>query len=247
MKLIAFIRSILVSFIFIVHTILWSSLGFITNLIFNDKPKDDRIIGTWARMVCWLYNVKVVVQNPEKIPADGCVLLFNHSSFFDIFALAAARPEIRFGAKLELFSIPFFGPAMRRAGTLPITRNNREETLRVYAQAKGRFATGQKFALSPEGGRFHGENLFPFKAGPFLFAMSSEVDLCPVIIHNAYEALPKGSIFANSDRWTRTIVLEVLPPISTKGFHVEQRQELVAKAYQVMNQAWLSPQFKEKP
>jgi 1-acyl-sn-glycerol-3-phosphate acyltransferase len=244
MRLMALIRSVFASFVFVFHTILLSSLGFVVNLVFNDKTKDDRIIGWWAQFVCFIFNVKVVVKNPENIPASGCVVLFNHSSFFDIFALAAARPDLRFGAKLELFSIPFFGPAMRRAGTLPIARNNREETFRVYSEAKGRFVIGQKFALSPEGGRFYGENLSPFKTGPFLFAMSSEVELCPVIIHNAYETLPKGAIFANSDRWSRTITLEVLPPVETKGYQLNQRQELVAKVYQVMNQAWINPRFK---
>ena len=244
MKLLALIRSILVSVIFVVWTIIMSSIGYFTNLILNDKLMDDRIIGSWARSVLWLFNVKIKVVNPDNLPREGCVLLFNHSSFFDIFALAGTFPEIRFGAKFELFSIPFFGPAIRRVGTLPITRNNREKTLEVYQQAKGRFADGQKFALSPEGGRFHGENLSTFKTGPFLFAMSSEVPLCPIIIHNAYETLPKGAFFANNNRWSRTIVIEILPPVSTKGYHVDQRQELVFEVYQMMNPAWISPKYK---
>ena len=220
-----------------------SALGLILNVLFNSKKIDDGIIGAWAKTTCFLFNAKVILKNPEKIPQEGCLLLFNHSSFFDIFALAGQLSEIRFGAKLELFSIPVFGPAMRRTGTLPITRNNRQETLKVYSMAQGRFATGEKFALSPEGGRFHGENLSPFKAGPFLFAMSSEVPICPVVIHGAYETLPKGAIFANSDRWSRTIVLEILDPVSTKGYTVEDRSELQNIVYEKMNAAWKNPAY----
>ena len=241
MKLFILIRSVVISFVFLFWTLLMSALGLVCNILFNNKKIDDGIIGSWARGTCLLFNVKVVVKNPEKIPTEGCLLLFNHSSFFDIFSLAGQFSEIRFGAKLELFSIPVFGPAMRRTGTLPITRNNREETLRVYSQAQSRFAAGEKFALSPEGGRFHGENLFPFKAGPFLFAMSSEVPICPVVIHGAYETLPKGALFANSDRWSRMIVLEILDPVSTKGYTVEDRGTLQSIVYEKMNAAWKNP------
>lgn len=242
-KIIALIRSVIVSIVFIFFTLFMSALGVVLNVFLNNKKIDDAVIGTWAKTTCFLFNTKVIVKNPEKIPREGCLLLFNHSSFFDIFALAGQLSEIRFGAKLELFSIPVFGPAMRRTGTLPITRNNREQTLKVYSMAQGRFATGEKFALSPEGGRFHGENLSPFKAGPFLFAMSSEVPICPVVIHGAYETLPKGAIFANSDRWSRTIVLEILDPVSTKGYTVEGRSELQNIVYEKMNTAWKNPQY----
>lgn len=238
MNSIALVRSVIVSFVFVVWTLIMSALGLLFNILWSNKKIDDKVIGTWARITCFLFNTKVIVKNPENIPQQGCLLLFNHSSFFDIFALAGQLSEIRFGAKLELFSIPVFGPAMRRTGTLPITRNNREETLKVYAMAQGRFAAGEKFALSPEGGRFYGENLSPFKAGPFLFAMAAEVPICPVVIHGAYETLPKGAIFANKDRWSRTIVIEILEPVSTKGYTVEDRGGLQNIVYEKMNSAW---------
>lgn len=229
---------------FLIHTVIYSCIGFIFNLVFNSKKIDDQIISSWAKLTCWSFGVKLQVHNIEKIPIEGCLFLFNHSSFFDIFALAASFKDIRFGAKIELFKIPFFGPAMRRAGTLPIARNNREEVFKIYEEAKPRFLEGAKFALAPEGGRFYRPNLGPFKAGPFVFAMSGGVPLLPVVIIGAHEILPMTSFLTNWNAWQRQIDIYVLDPISTKEYTVDHRQELQKVVYEKMNPLWVKQNLK---
>lgn len=238
MKIIFMIRSLVMTLIFVILTVFLSICGILTNIIFNNKKYDDKIIDIWAGLSCSLFNVKVKVHNPENIPKTGAVILFNHSSFFDVFALAAAIPHIRFGAKVELFKIPFFGYAMKRAGTLPIARGSREEVFKVYTEAKPRIQNNECFALSPEGGRFRGENLFPFKAGPFIFAISSGAAVAPVVIKGAYETLPKSSWLANKDRWQRDVNLYFLKPISVENYTNENRQELQKIVYEQMNSVW---------
>ncbi len=238
MILICMSRSIFMTFFFLIHTVFFSSIGFVFNLLLNSKKIDDQIISSWARLTCWSFGVKVNVHNAEQIPQEGCLFLFNHSSYFDIFALAASFKNIRFGAKTELFKIPFFGPAMRRAGTLPIARNNREEVFKIYEEAKMRFMAGAKFALSPEGGRFYGDNLAPFKAGPFVFAMSGGVPLLPVVIIGAYEVLPASSFLTNWRRWKTQIDIYVLDPVSTKNYKTDERNILQKIVYDQMNPIW---------
>lgn len=238
MIIFSLIRSILMTIFFLLHTVLYSIVGFVLNLTLNSKKVDDVVISSWAQLTCWSFGVTVKVHGLEKVPAEGCLFLFNHSSFFDIFALAGSFKYLRFGAKIELFKIPFFGPAMRRAGTLPIARNNREEVFKIYEEARPRFLAGEKFALSPEGGRFYGENLAPFKAGPFVFAMSGGVPLLPVVVIGAYQALPKTSFLTNWDKWIRHVDIYVLDPVSTKEFTTEKRHELQKIVYEKMNPVW---------
>ncbi|MBC7458307.1 MAG: 1-acyl-sn-glycerol-3-phosphate acyltransferase [Bdellovibrionaceae bacterium] len=238
MKLIFFIRSVVMTLFFFISTIFFSASGILNFLSFNNKKLHDKIISTWGRIACRLFNVKVNLHHPENIPRQGCVFLFNHSSFFDIFALAGAIPDVRFGAKIELFSIPLFGSAMKSAGTLPIARGSREEVFKVYSAARGRIQNNEKFALSPEGGRFYGENLSPFKAGPFIFAITSGAVIAPVIIKGAYEVLPKKNFIANTDRWRRKIDIYFLKPHSVEGYTNENRQELQKIVYDQMNTKW---------
>lgn len=221
---------------FIILTMVLAAVGVLQNLIFNRRRFDNWVITTWGKFSCYLFNIKVRVNGAEKLASkQGAIVLFNHTSFMDVITMAGYLNNIRFGAKIELFKIPLFGLAIKRFGTLPIARNNREEVFKVYEEAKFRFARGEKFALSPEGGRYHGDRLAPFKAGPFVFAINSQVPLIPVVIKGAYACWPKGAILANSDRWSREVEISVLDPILTVGFDVKDRSKLQEKSYEMMN------------
>lgn len=240
MKIIILIRSLVAAFLFAVITGGLSLLGITLNILFNRRRIDNWIVNNWGKLSLAVFNVKLKVYGLENLDKkQGAVLLFNHSSFMDILAMCEGLYNIRFGAKAELFKIPVFGTCMRRLGTLPIARGNREEVFRIYEEAKVRFARGERFCLSPEGGRFHSDRLLPFKAGPFVFAINSQVPLIPVVIKGAYDVWPKGKLLANSDKWSRTIEIHVLPPVPTTGFTTENRGVLQEKIYQQMNEIYI--------
>ena len=234
------ITSLLSLIVFTFWTFFMAGVGVLQNLIFNRRKFDNWIITTWGRVACGLFNVDVQVVGLEKlVPKQGAILLFNHSSFIDILAMHGFINNIRFGAKIELFKIPIFAQAMKRFGTLPIARNNREEVFKVYEEARIRFARGEKFALSPEGGRFHGEQLSRFKSGPFVFAINAQVPLIPVVIKGAYACWPKESILPNADRVRRTIRIEILDPVMTAGIDVKNRSQLQDLCYDKMNSVYV--------
>lgn len=241
MKLIILIRAVIAICLFAIITGVLAALGIISNIIFNRRRYDNWIIETWGRLSFAVFNVDLKVFGKENLAQkQGAVLLFNHSSFMDVLTMCYGLYNIRFGAKIELFKIPVFGACMRRFGTLPIARGNREEVFKVYEEAKVRFARGERFCLSPEGGRFHSDQLLPFKAGPFVFAINSQVPLIPVVIKGAYDVWPKGKILANSDRWKRTIEIHVLPPVPTTGYTTDSRGPLQEKIYKMMNDVYTS-------
>ncbi len=239
LKGILIFKALVITLLFPFTVIILGPTAILLHFIFHDRKIDDRMIVIWGRVCCWLAGVTVLVEGLENIPPDqGCLFLFNHSSFFDVFAIAGFIPGVRFGAKAELFNIPIFGNTMAAMGTLPIARNNREEVYKIYDGAKTRIKNKEKFALAPEGGRFFGPQLSPFKAGPFLFAMSAEAPVVPVVILGAYETLAKGQILFNKDKWTRTIFLKILKPIETTGFKTESRHDLQKIVYDQMNPIW---------
>ena len=138
--------------------------------------------------------------------------------------------RVCFGAKIELFKVPFFGKAMRVMGAIPIDRNKREKVLELYRAAIPRMEDGEAFALAPEGTRQKEPVLGRFKFGPFLFAVQAQKNIVPIVIAGAYEVLPKSSLWINIGRWRRRIIMEILPPVSTAGFteaNLERLQEAV--------------------
>lgn len=164
-------------------------------------------------------------------------MLFNHTSFFDIFAMTGYLPDMRFGAKQELFKIPFFGAAMKRVGIIPIDRARREKVFKLYEVSTDRLKAGEKIALAPEGGRTASpQEIKSFKSGPFIFALQADVPLVPVVIWGAYDVMPKGALLPNTNQAQADLYLEVLPPVYISEDDREDRdvlQERVRKSMQM--------------
>lgn len=238
MKLFSFIRAVIAAILFPIIIMVLGSIIIVGHYLFQSRTFGDRITSLWGRLCCQLSGVKVITHGLENRPDGGCLYLFNHSSFFDIFALVSALPGVRFGAKAELFKIPIFAQAMKVMNNLPIARDNRDEVYKIYEESKARFAQGEQFALSPEGGRFYSDQLSPFKAGPFIFAISAGAPVVPVVVLGAYQALPKGSFLFNKDKWYHEIHIKILPAISTVGYSLDNRKELQLKVYEKMNSIW---------
>lgn len=188
----------------------------------------------WGRVSCWLFGVRVRLLNEQNIPKGGCLFLFNHTSFVDVFAMHGYIRNLRFGAKIELFKIPFFGRAMRMIGVLPIARDNIKDVIRVYDEAKARAREGQKFALAPEGTRQPIEKLGSFKTGPFVFAINSQIPIVPVVIKGASASFPKGAVLPNTDRLMQEVTVDFLPMVSVEGVSYDKRHELQQKVHAMM-------------
>jgi len=207
----------------------------------------------WARTCLRLYGVRVEVHGLEHVVLDrGVLFLFNHQSHFDILCLYSHMPKrMRFGAKIELFKIPFFGRAMRAVGTLPIARSDRSETFRIYREAESRFSENMSFALAPEGTRQAQPVIGPFKKGPFIFAQNAHAVIQPVVIRGAHEVLPKGSLLPNRNQRERLIHMRFLPAVDTRSYPdskpgleklIDDVREQTCVAYSEMQALPLIPQ-----
>ncbi len=228
MRVIYFLLSALGAAIFLVGTFLLSVLALMVGWT-GWQPIQSLIVRTFGRMGLFCFRIRVKTHGDLSAPPSGGIYLFNHQSHLDILAMTAhLPPSFRYGAKIELFKIPFFGPAMRSFGVLPIPRNNRAEAFKVYERAGDRLRAGALFALAPEGTRQPSPEIGPFKKGPFIFAIQCKAPLIPVILKGLYEALPRQDLLPNTRRFIHTVDLKVLPAISTQNVGLENLESLVA-------------------
>jgi 1-acyl-sn-glycerol-3-phosphate acyltransferase len=234
MRIFSWLRSVLVMFIpFPIYTTLFIFFGSLRYLLFGSRKWMDLVGVLWARWTLALLGIRVEIRGRQHVPPSACLFLFNHTSFMDIFAMMSEISGIRFGAKIQLFSIPIFGFGLRAAGMLPIARENREQAIRILTEAEERARQGERFALSPEGGRNDEEKLLPFKSGPFIFAIKTGVPIVPVIIKGAKDAWPKHSLLPIPGK---EIHMEFLPPVPTGQFTIDQRSQLAEKVRENMLQ-----------
>jgi 1-acyl-sn-glycerol-3-phosphate acyltransferase len=217
-------------------TILHAS-GTLLGALFRIKHRPGGIYdwGTsrWSQRVLRGAGTPVQVEGRERIPLGGPVVYAsNHSSMFDIWALAAALPgSIRFVAKEELARIPLLGPAMVAAGHVTIDRSNRARAMEAYAHAARTIRElGVSTVVFPEGTRSRTGELLPFKNAPFGLAIAAQVPLIPVYVHATFRILPKGA-------WRlrpQPIRLLVGEPIPTTGMTLDDRDALRERARTAM-------------
>lgn len=223
MYFLTLIRGVVMMFYITLSTIVFSILSLFIALVFRAPDFGFELVRWfWGKVILFLVGVKLEVRGKENLPPDGqgYLYLFNHTSYMDIIAMVTGLPVIpKFGAKIELYSIPFFGPALRALGNLPIARDNRDEVLRLYKETEKRAQKGECFALAPEGTRQTGGELGRFKKGPFIFALGAGIPVVPLVIVGAEQVQPKGSFLMNvGNRWSRKIVLQIQKPVNAKNY-----------------------------
>lgn len=209
------LRGLLVAISIFLITVVLSLLVVFVALVFRSPDFAYLLVKhLWARPILFLAGIEVEYREEPGLPQKGFLYTFNHTSYNDILAMLASLPKPpKFGAKTELFRIPFFGVGMRAVGILEIHRDQREKVLQMYRDAKVRVERGEHFALAPEGTRQVDDELGRFKKGPFIFAIHSEMPIVPLLIVGARQTQPKGQYLMNLGVWRRKIVVKALAPI----------------------------------
>jgi 1-acyl-sn-glycerol-3-phosphate acyltransferase len=223
-------RSLLFSTpLIVISTIVMGSLSLVASFFDPTGHTQHKVARVWARMLLGVSFIRVRVEGLEKLDACGTyVFVSNHGSFMDIPALLASMPqELRFFAKKGLFSIPFLGTHLRRAGHLPVDRSSPRASLKSMQDAARMMGgSGVSVLNFPEGGR-SAEGLREFKEGPAYIAIKAGVPVVPVAIVGMRELLPMGAAHIRSGN----VVLRVGDPISTRGMESKDRVELTSRLY----------------
>ncbi|MGD0074681.1 MAG: lysophospholipid acyltransferase family protein [Candidatus Binataceae bacterium] len=176
----------------------------------------------WARLIIWTSGVTVELEGLENIAAlNGFVLVTNHQSAFDIFAVIAYMPrQVRFLAKKELLRIPFFGYAMRRSGHIVVDRQRGGPTVRQAVDLGGR---GYCICVFAEGHRFDDNQVHPFQQGAAWLAIQAKLPCVPMAISGSGAFFPRGAKVVVPGGRMR---LSLGPPIATADLRSNDRAAL---------------------
>ena len=172
-------------------TIFFSTAAIIFSFIAKDAAVINKIATTWARLILAASRIKVQVIGLSNInPSKSYIYMSNHQGNFDIPILQACLPvQFRWLAKAELFNIPVFGYAMKRAGNISIDRSNRQSAFKSLRNAAKVIRNGVSVLIFPEGTRSNDGNIREFKKGGFILALDSGVPIVPVITHGLWELM----------------------------------------------------------
>ena len=217
-------------------TAFFSILAIFGSLIDKKGELPHKIARMWSRSILAASRVKVTVKNLSWIdPGRSYIYMSNHQSAFDIPVLLAYLPvQFKWLAKAELFKIPVFGFAMRRAGYISIDRTNRRSAIKSLRTAAEMIRNGVSVVIFPEGTRSRDGQIRSFKKGGFLLAVDSGVPVVPVIIHGTREIMTKKTLRIKAGQ----VVLEIEKPIETADYNRKTKDQLLDKVGRVIREAF---------
>jgi 1-acyl-sn-glycerol-3-phosphate acyltransferase len=130
----------------------------------------DAAVIYWSRLLLLLIGVRLESRGlpPQPgamrdAPALGSLLLINHTSWLDVFSIAAVVPA-RFVSKAEIGRWPLAGWLAIAVGTLFVERGKRHAVMRANQAVSDRLRSGQLIGVFPEGTTTDGSRLLPFHA-----------------------------------------------------------------------------------
>ena len=186
----------------------------------------------WGKSILVVSRITVSVTGMSNIDrAASYIFMPNHQSNFDIpVLLGHLTVQFRWLAKVELFKIPIFGRAMRKAGYISIDRYNRESAINSLNEAANKIKNGVSVLIFPEGTRSRDGKIRPFKKGGFVLAIDSGVPIVPVVITGTRSIMTKGKFRINSGH----VNMVIHKPIETSAYTRETKEVLMESVRRVM-------------
>lgn len=160
--------------------------ALIIALIFplTSESRRTAVIRWWSRKLLRIGGIALQVQGRMLEPSldtPGAMLLMNHVSWLDIFAVHSVRP-VRFVAKSEVRRWPVIGFLCAHTGTLFIERGRRHAVHQANHAIADALRAGDTVAVFPEGTTTDGSHLLPFHANLVQAALAAQVAVQPVAL-----------------------------------------------------------------
>ena len=187
----------------------------------------------WSRLMLWVAGVKVVVENLGVISEETSqIIVANHVSWYDVFALAANVPgEYLFVAKKEVKRFPILAQAITACGHIYIDRRDHQSALDSLEAIRKRLAqTNPTVIMFPEGTRSATGELQRFKKGAFVLALQAQADIVPVAISGSGDIMNKSSMRI----YPGTITVRFGEPIPVDLLTMEDRDQLIRDTREVL-------------
>ena len=206
-------------------TIVLSIAALFVSLFDREGDLVRRIARFWAGIHLRVCGITVSAAGIDRISNPPYIFMVNHQSALDIYALLRVLPvSSKWIAKRQLFSIPLFGWAMKRAGYISLDRDNPREALKAINDAARKIREGTNILVFPEGTRSKDGVLLPFKKGAFSLVVRAGTPVLPMGIKGTSALQPKGSFLPGKKG---VIYISIGEPIPVKEGSASEKAKIM--------------------
>lgn len=236
------IYSVVLWVFFTITSIVLFSIAFVIWLL--SQWSDRRLVilhlwsSFWGSWYIWFNPLwRVRVSGRRKIPwRKSCILVSNHQSMLDILVLYHLFRPYKWLSKKENFNIPIIGWLMRLNRYLELVRGDPVSVKQLMEGVRQAMEAGNSIMMFPEGTRYSGGTLGPFREGAFRMALENKADIVPILLDGTAKALPKnGAILTGFTK----IRVRVLDPIAYNDFCKKEPAELMNDVRELMSEEYL--------
>uniref|UniRef100_A0AC34R897 1-acyl-sn-glycerol-3-phosphate acyltransferase n=1 Tax=Panagrolaimus sp. JU765 TaxID=591449 RepID=A0AC34R897_9BILA len=182
----------------------------------------------------WI-GVTIELRNPEKLYKTDDIVVFvaNHQSALDSSIIAKIWPKkCTVMMKKSLAFIPPLNIVGFLSSVIFVDRFNPTKAKEAIVSAVETIQKKNiKLWVFPEGTRYRGKGMLPFKKGAFNIAVEAQIPIIPVVIshYGCFYNMDK-KYFKNNGQ----VIVQVLDPVPTKGLTHDDVPELVTKVQAMM-------------
>jgi 1-acyl-sn-glycerol-3-phosphate acyltransferase len=166
-------------------------------IFFNRKQIVKAMMRFWARVIFLILGKTIRVEGKENIPHNlHYMLVANHSSLFDIVAIASVFPDIAWFGHERLMKVPVFRRFLILTGYIPMRKTSYRNTKEMIDNLKEGSKTSN-IAIFPEGTRSLDGKINDFYRGFIILLRSSDIAVLPVTLNGFYSLKPKNRFSIN--------------------------------------------------
>lgn len=213
--------------LFGLSTLFWGTLCLLICMV--DGSWASRVAArAWGRTNMYITPAACKILGESHLdPQQSYVVVANHSSQFDIFALYGwLKLDLKWVIKKELRKVPVIGAACAAMGHIFIDRKDRRSASAELKKARENLRPGTSVMIFPEGTRSDDGSLQAFKAGGFVMAKDLGVPILPITVVGAHKVLPNNSV----DLFPGEIQLVIHEPIPADQVASLSVQELIERS-----------------
>lgn len=159
--------------------LLWAAVG--AALIYRCIGPQQQLAfkQRWSRQLFRILAIHLDAGATSAPP--GCLIVANHISWLDIFAINALRPA-SFIAKAEIRGWPFVGWLSAHNDTVFLNRGSHQHARQINGEIDARLNAGRDVAIFPEGRTTDGTHILAFHAALLQPAIETARPVLPVAI-----------------------------------------------------------------
>lgn len=221
--------------IFVVLTIITTSIMIILSPIFGNKFWGYYPPKWWARITCWLALCRVKSRGHENLDKNtSYVFIANHQGAFDIFlTYGFLNQNIKWVQKASLRKVPFAGKASEIAGHVFVDNTSIASRRDTIIKAKKEIIGGVSMMMFPEGSRSKDGRLLPFRRGAYRIALDMGLPIVPVTLNGPFDVMKVSSLKLNPGK----LELVIHKPIPTAHLDKKDLRPLMDQTKETIHSA----------